>query len=107
VFPISEKPLEEREFPDEADLGDGPDEDDEVALSLVPCPACGEMVWDQVQQCPHCKQWICPDASSWRGSRKWYVRAGLYLTRVLLLNWLFWLALGAVGVVLWILEGMR
>jgi hypothetical protein len=96
VFRDSDKPLEEREYPDEADLSDEEDEE-ESAVRLSRCPACGELIYEQAQQCPYCKEWIVPRERSWRDSRKWYVRGGLYLTKTLLLNWFFWLALAAIA----------
>ena len=88
----ADEPLEDREYPDEADLAER--EDEQETLRLLPCPACGELVCEQAQQCPHCKEWILPSGGL-GSSRKWYVRGGLYLTRTLLLNWLFWLGLMA------------
>jgi hypothetical protein len=96
VFRDSDKPLEEKEYPDDADVSDEEDEE-ESALRLSHCPACGELIYEQAQQCPHCKEWVVQPVQSWRLSRKWYVRGGLYLTKTLLLNWLFWLALAAIG----------
>lgn len=95
----SDKPLEDREFPDDQDILD--DEEDNVLASLTPCPSCGRAVHEQTQQCPHCKQWILAGRGSWRDSRKWYVRGGLWMSRTLLWNWLFWIALSALGVLIW------
>jgi hypothetical protein len=106
VFRRSDKPLEEKEYPDEADLAEAEDED-EGAVRLVKCPACGELIHDQTQQCPHCKEWVVLGGQTWRDSRKWYVRGGLYLTRTLLLNWLFWLALMAIAGIVAILSLME
>ncbi len=91
----SDEPLEEKEYPDEADVDEL--EDEYSSLRVVHCPACGELVYEQAQQCPHCKQWVALGSGGWRDSKKWYVRGGLYLTKTLLLNWLFWLALAAVA----------
>jgi len=106
VFDNTDKPLEEKEYPDESDLAEE-GQDEEPVIHLAQCPACGELIYDQVQQCPHCKEWIVPAGQSWRQSRKWYVRAGLYLTKTLLLNWLFWLALMAIAAVMALLEISR
>ena len=91
----TEKPLEEKEFPDEADLSD--DEDEEESLRLSHCRACGGLIHEHAQQCPYCKEWIVQPGQTWRDSRKWYVRGGLYMTKTLLLNWLFWLALAVIA----------
>jgi len=95
MFGGRDKPLEEKEFPDEADLDGG----DDAVISVEPCPACGELIYEQAQQCPHCKAWVVGTGQRWRTSRKWYVRGGLYLAKTLVLNWLFWLALAAIGAV--------
>ena len=101
-----DKPLEEKEYPDEADLDESEDEP-ECPLRLASCPACGELIHEQAQQCPHCKEWLIRPGQSWRQSRKWYVRGGLYLTKTLLLNWLFWLAVVAIGLVLALKEMLK
>jgi len=93
VFLSDEKPLEEKEFPDEADLC-ADDEEDIVPLSR--CPVCGQLVYEETQQCPHCKEWIVGRRQVWRQSRKWYVRAGLYLTKTIVINWIFWLVMAAI-----------
>ncbi len=101
VFRQSDKPLEEKEFPAEADLIEG---DEDSPLMLRHCPACGELVHDQTQQCPHCKEWIFLDLQDWRSSKKWYVRGGLYVTKTLLLNWFFWIAVAAIASIISLLE---
>ncbi len=37
----------------------------------VPCPACGEPVYDDAEKCPHCGEWITPLAGADRRSRTW------------------------------------
>lgn len=101
VFRHSEKPLEEKEFPDESDLVD---DDEQLPLPLRNCPSCGNLVYDQTQQCPNCKEWIFPDRQDWRSNRKWYVRGGLYVTKTLVLNWIFWLAIAAIAAIVTLLE---
>ena len=86
-----DKPIEEKEFPDEADLAelDAMEDSDE---ELFQCPYCGRFIYGDADKCPYCGQWLAgSDSKSWRSSRKWYVRAGLYLTKVLVLNWILWL----------------
>ena len=91
---FDEKPLEDREFPDEADVAEG---DEDSSVRLVRCPRCRELIHELAPQCPHCREWIVADMSDWRRSRKWYVRGGLHLARTLLWNWLFWLAVAAMA----------
>ncbi len=102
----SDKPLDDREFPDDEDLEDG-DEEEQILASLMPCPNCRRMIHEEAPQCPHCREWILGDTRDWRQSPKWYIRWGLYLTQVLLLNWLFWLAMGAVGAIVWVVSTGR
>ena len=92
----TDEPLDEREFPDDEDL----DDDNDVLGSIAPCPNCGRGVFDEAPKCPACGEWIV-HRSSWRTSRKWYVRGGSWAAKTLLLNWLFWIGLTAAGVVLW------
>jgi len=48
--------MHEDEFADEEWVTD---EDDSVDELLV-CPACGQAVHEDTQQCPHCGDWIVP-----------------------------------------------
>ena len=101
MFDSKDRPLEEKEYPDEADM-----EDDDT-LYLDRCPACGAMVYEDAPQCPYCREWLCRDGGQWRRSRKWYVRGGLYLTKTLLINWVFWLALVALAAAAALVEVLR
>jgi hypothetical protein len=103
VFRHHDKPLEDKEYPDEADLDDGDDE----TLYVDRCPACGELVYEDAPQCPYCREWIVGSGSRWRESRKWYVRGGLYLVKTLLLNWLFWLGVVALAAAAFLVEALR
>jgi len=46
---------DEREAPDESEMD--PDIGDENA-ELVPCPYCGDDVYEQAERCPHCGKYI-------------------------------------------------
>jgi hypothetical protein len=94
VLDPHEKPLEENEFPDEADLAG---QDDQPDTSLAPCPACGALIYDDAPRCPHCQSDLPPSGQKWRDSRKWYVRGGLWAIKTLLWNWIAWLIVGAVA----------
>jgi hypothetical protein len=104
VFPSQEKPLEEKEYPDEADLGEDADECEALVRA---CPACGEPIFEDAPQCPHCREWVVQPGRLWRQSRKWYVRAGLYLTKTFLINWVFWVILAALAAAATILGLMK
>jgi len=71
-----DRPLEDREYPDEADLSD----DD--SADLEPCPACGELVYEGAPQCPYCREWMV---------------GGGRTSKTLWKSWLFWLAVATVG----------
>ena len=43
---------DDRDAPQDCDLNRGDSAD------LAVCPACGETVYDETQQCPHCGAWI-------------------------------------------------
>lgn len=92
-----DKPLEEREYPDESDLDDDPD-----APELLHCPECGLPVYEEAQQCPHCKHWITERLGDWRASGKWYVRSGLWLTKTLVINWIWGIVAAAAGIIAWL-----
>ena len=43
---------------------EGPDDADadlmEDGTVGVRCPNCREIIWDEAEQCPHCRHWIAP-----------------------------------------------
>jgi hypothetical protein len=104
VLGHSDKPLEEREFPDESDLVD---QQEESPIGFVYCPACGEPTIEEAPRCPHCGEWFVHPGQGWRRGGKWYVRGGLYLVRLILVNWLFWLLLAAAAAVIAAAEILR
>lgn len=100
MFDSKEKPLEPKEFPDEADI-ESDEPDDLVGLSR--CGACGDLIYEDTPRCPHCGEWTDQPGQQWRQSGKWYVRGGLFLARVVLINWIVPLILACIGaaVALW------
>lgn len=78
VVDSRDRPLQQREYPDEADLSD----DD--SADLEPCPACGELVYEGAPQCPYCREWM--------------VGGGGRARKTLLTSRLFWLAVAAAAV---------
>ncbi len=93
MFRSKEKPLEPKEFPDEADIDDG--QGDSVDLSQ--CGACGDLIYEDTPRCPRCGEWIVQPGQRWRQSDKWYVRWGLLVGRTIVLNWVFLFLLACVG----------
>jgi predicted nucleic acid-binding Zn ribbon protein len=74
--------LDETEGPDEFDRGsdDGPS-------VTIPCPNCGQDVYEDAERCPHCAEYITAAASP--GRPTWLIIAAV----LALLGVLFWLAL--------------
>jgi predicted RNA-binding Zn-ribbon protein involved in translation (DUF1610 family) len=59
--------------------------DDEPEGDQLPCPSCGEMVYDDTDRCPHCGDWIMPlEASTSRKSTLWIIGAVLALIGLLI-----------------------
>ena len=86
----SSKPLDDREYPDEADTAEEPE--DQVVL---PCPECGAAVYEEAPLCPHCGFALPDNLRTWKTPARWYFRAGRYLAKTLAVNWLAWVAIGA------------
>jgi hypothetical protein len=60
------------------DLEDSePDEADEQSGGLVPCPACGEEIYEDSQKCPCCGEYITPSTSPLVGRPWWFCALGL------------------------------
>lgn len=96
-----DKPLAEREYPDPADLDEG-----EPVSQTLPCPRCSMHVFEDAEHCPHCGYWISRSRmGGWRHSRKLYVRFGLWASRTILLNWLFWPAVAVLALLVYFLTG--
>ena len=65
---------DQQEWAEESDwVADDADEDDPEG-DLLPCPSCGEMIYDDTDRCPYCGNWVMPmAAASSRRSRVWLV----------------------------------
>lgn len=60
------------------DLDDWPDETDESEESIeVACPSCGADVYEDVEQCPACGEWIEHSTHPFAGRSTWFVGLGL------------------------------
>jgi uncharacterized OB-fold protein len=73
---------------------DEPDDDeayqDEADETLAECPKCGAEVYDDIEKCPHCGEWI--DGLEYVGSnrkRLFVTIVALLLLSLLLGHWLF------------------
>jgi ribosomal protein S27AE len=64
-------------------------DDDEIDETLAECPKCGASVYDDIEKCPHCGDWIgTPEFAAGRGKRVFVVIVALILLS-LTLWWLF------------------
>ncbi len=69
---------------DEADEYDVDDADDDVT---VPCPYCGQEVYDDAEQCPNCGEYLSLEDSP-RAAKPWWVVLGVTLCLVAMLWWI-------------------
>ena len=62
--------------------------DDDPEGDQLPCPSCGNMIFDDTDRCPHCGDWVMPlaAAASSRGGI-WVWWTALILAVVLTLTW--------------------
>lgn len=65
---LPEAPLRDDEWPDEEDE-DG--EDRESDDDEVPCPSCGEAIFDDAPRCPYCGAWVEAISPAERRARTW------------------------------------
>ncbi|MBJ44918.1 MAG: zinc ribbon domain-containing protein [Planctomycetaceae bacterium] len=62
-------PLDDREYPD-------PDETEDD-FDVVPCPHCGQDVFEDSVQCPYCSQYITSTTNPWSGRPTWWIVLGI------------------------------
>lgn len=53
------------------------DEFDDNSIELVPCPACGEDIYEDAEQCPYCGDYVTHSASALAGRPLWFCALGL------------------------------
>ncbi len=74
----SDSPLEEFEYPDEPDQDNDFDQDEEFDDSdTIPCPECGEDIYEDSPACPYCGHYITSTASTWSGRSSLWLGIGL------------------------------
>jgi hypothetical protein len=82
-FDDSDDPLEDWEDPE-------PDPDESDESETLPCPACGEPVYEDAEQCPHCGTYVTHGTSLLSGRPTWFVVLavlGVVALIVALLRW--------------------
>ena len=72
--------LDETEDPDESD------QDSDEESGTLPCPHCGEDVWEEAERCPHCGEYITPRIGPDR--KPWWVIVAAALALLAVLLWL-------------------
>lgn len=63
---MAHRPLEDWEYPE-------PDDDEEMEVSeTLPCPSCGEPVYEDTEECPYCGEYVSWGSSSPLAGRPWW-----------------------------------
>ncbi len=62
------RPLHDDEYPE-------PDEENDDAV--IPCPECGQLVYEEALQCPACSAYLTQSTSPWSGRATWWIALGL------------------------------
>ena len=73
------------EYPDDGGSEDDCSEDDAETL---PCPQCGQPVYEEADQCPHCGQYVTFSSSHAFDNKPWWWIALGLLGTLALLWWL-------------------
>jgi hypothetical protein len=69
---------------DDEDLPEDADEE-----TTIPCPHCGEDVYDDTEQCPACGTWLVRDGRPTSGRPSLFV-VGVVVALLVILTWIFW-----------------
>ena len=67
--------FDESQYDDEFD--DGFEEGWDDGGEAIPCPHCGEEVYEYAAQCPHCRMYIIADTNMWEGKPIWWIILGV------------------------------
>jgi hypothetical protein len=68
---------------DDEDLEDYPTDE-----TVIPCPHCGEDVFDDAEQCPACGSWLVRDRRPLTGRPSWFVLLGFVGVLLAILTWI-------------------
>ena len=84
--------FEDDEFDDDWESPDADvrnDERDDDEAETLPCPACGEPVYEDVEACPYCGEYVTHSTSVLTGKPAWFIAlaiAGIIAVVVALLH---------------------
>lgn len=79
---------EEDEWDDGCDCGDESDcECDDGDDSTIPCPYCGQDIYEDSPQCPHCGQYISKEDVA-PTQKPWWIIVGVVLCLCAALVWI-------------------
>ena len=67
----SDPPLEEFEYPDE------PDQDDDDDPETIPCPECGEDIYEDAPSCPYCGHYVTFSTNRWSNRSMVWIGIGM------------------------------
>jgi len=51
--------------------------DDDSSIELLPCPECGEMIYEEAEQCPACGRYVLRHSHQWLGRPWWWLVLGI------------------------------
>lgn len=66
-----------------------PDEANDDSAEIVPCPACGEPIYEEAQQCPHCGEYVTRSTSALAGRPWWFIAIGAAGVLAVIVYYLF------------------
>jgi hypothetical protein len=72
--------LEDHEYPDE------PESDDDDADETIPCPHCGEPVYEDAERCPSCGRYRSREEIG-AGRPPWWIVLGVLIGLAVVLGW--------------------
>jgi len=65
----------EGEFDDD-DYYDDDHLDDDDSAELLPCPDCGESIYEEAERCPYCGSYVVHSTGPWQGKTWWWIAIG-------------------------------
>ena len=76
----------DRDDEDELDESEDPDEPDDDLDETMPCPHCGDPVYEEAERCPSCGHYLSREDAPWRRP-PWWLLVGVVLGLIVVLGW--------------------